>query len=115
MNIAVQNIHALLFCVSQAGLPSALIRVIVTSDTVLSVRAAVLLGQFLHLVSILHYLIFALFCIFRSPHCCRTKLQPPSTACRCSRPTCLRRGCPTPLWRGRVPPQQSYTFTNFIS
>ena len=39
-----------MFCTSQAGLPSALIRVILTSDTVLSVRAAVLLGQFLHLV-----------------------------------------------------------------
>ena len=43
-----------MFCTTQAGLPNALIRVIVTSDTVLSVRAAVLLGQFLHLVSVLY-------------------------------------------------------------
>ena len=43
-----------MFCITQAGLPNALIRVIVTSDTVLSVRAAVLLGQFLHLVSVLY-------------------------------------------------------------
>ena len=50
-NLVEAQTALLLSCYLQAGLPSALIRVIVTSDTVLSVRAAVLLGQFLHLVS----------------------------------------------------------------
>ena len=37
-----------LTCSSRCNLPAALVRVIVTSDTVLSVRATVLLGQLLH-------------------------------------------------------------------
>ena len=52
-NLVEAHTALLLSCYLQADLPSALIQVIVTSDTVLSVRAAVLLGQFLHLVSCL--------------------------------------------------------------
>jgi len=52
-NLVESHKALLLSCYLQCGLPAALITVIVTSDTVLSVRAAVLLGQFLHLVSTL--------------------------------------------------------------
>jgi len=52
-NLVENHTAVLLSCYLQCGLPAALICVIVTSDTVLSVRAAVLLGQFLHLVSTL--------------------------------------------------------------
>jgi len=52
-NLVENHTAVLLSCYLQLGLPAALITVIVTSDTVLSVRAAVLLGQFLHLVSTL--------------------------------------------------------------
>jgi len=50
-NLVENHTAVLLSCYLELGLPDALIKVIVTSDTVLSVRAAVLLGQFLHLVS----------------------------------------------------------------
>jgi len=52
-NLVESHTALLLSAYLKAGLPSALIEVIVTGDTVLSVRAAVLLGQFLHLVSLL--------------------------------------------------------------
>jgi len=50
-NLVESHMAVLLSCYINLNLPSALITVIVTSDTVLSVRAAVLLGQLLHLVS----------------------------------------------------------------
>ena len=50
-NLLESHTALLLSSYLQCGLPAALVSVIVTSDTVLSVRAAVLLGQVLQLVS----------------------------------------------------------------
>ena len=52
-NIVESHLALVLSSYLESGLSSALIEVIVTGDTVLSVRAGVLLAQFLHLVSTL--------------------------------------------------------------
>lgn len=50
-NLIENHLCLLLSCYLECKLPSALIDVITSSDTVLSVRATVLLGQLLHLVT----------------------------------------------------------------
>lgn len=50
-NLIENHFCLLLSCYLECKLPSALIDVITSSDTVLSVRATVLLGQLLHLVT----------------------------------------------------------------
>jgi len=52
-NLLENHMCVLLSCYLRCQLPKALIQVIVTSDTVLSVRATVLLGQVLHLSTLL--------------------------------------------------------------
>lgn len=49
-NISEQNLAIILYCFLETGLLSALVEVIVSSDTYISVRATILVGKLLHLM-----------------------------------------------------------------